>query len=270
MNDPRELAAFLRNAVKARLAEDRLALIFTVRQWRTIDIARTVKSCGYDGLYVDMEHSAITFDATAQICTAALEIGLTPLVRVPSCDPYFVAQALDGGAMGIIAPHVETAEDARLAVAAAKYPPDGNRSISTTIPQFRFESWPADRAFALVNAETLVVPMIETRRGLDNVRDIAAVDGVDVLMIGSNDLCADLGIHGEFDHPDLRDAYQQTIDACRALGKHVGIGGLAGRADLTRSLVAAGARFVSAGTDQFFMIEAARERANALRALEQH
>ena len=82
MSDPRELEAFLRNSVKARLAQDRLALIFTVRQWRTIDIARTVKSCGYDGLYVDMEHSAITFDATAQICTAALEIGLTPLVLV--------------------------------------------------------------------------------------------------------------------------------------------------------------------------------------------
>jgi 4-hydroxy-2-oxoheptanedioate aldolase len=87
-------------------------------------------------------------------------------------------------------------------------------------------------------------------------------------MIGSNDLCADLGIHGQFDHPALRDAYQRTLDACRARGKHVGIGGLADRADLTASLVDAGARFVSAGTDQFFMIAAARERAHALRALE--
>ena len=268
MSDPRELEAFLRNSVKARLAQDRLALIFTVRQWRTIDIARTVKSCGYDGLYVDMEHSAITFDATAQICTAALEIGLTPLVRVPSCDPYFVGQALDGGAMGIIAPHVETAEDARLAVAAAKYPPHGHRSISTMIPQLRYESFQAEHAFALINAETLVVPMIETQRGLDNASDIAAVEGVDVLMIGSNDLCADLGIHGQFDHAALRDAYHRTISACRPLGKHVGIGGLAGRADLTASLVAAGARFVSAGADQFFMIAAARECASALRALE--
>ncbi len=268
MSDPLALEAFLRNAVKARLAVDKLALIFTVRQWRTIDIARAVKACGYDGLYVDMEHSAISFDATSQICTAALEIGLTPLVRVPSCDPYFVTQALDGGAMGIIAPHIETAEDARHAVAAVKYPPQGHRSISTGIPQLRCEDWPADRALALINAETIVVPMIETRRGLDNVRDIAAVQGVDVLMIGSNDLCADLGIHGQFDHADLRDAYRRTIDACRSNGKHAGIGGLAGRPDLTAALVSAGARFVSAGSDQSFMIAAASERARALRELE--
>jgi 4-hydroxy-2-oxoheptanedioate aldolase len=268
MNDPASLEVFLRNAVKARLEAGQLALIFTVRQWRTVDIARTVKACGYDGLYVDMEHSAIAFDATSQICTAALEIGLTPLVRVPSCDPYFVGQALDGGAMGIIAPHVETAEDARRAVQAAKYPPHGHRSISMTIPQLRYENWQAEHAFALINSETLIVPMIETQRGLDNVREIAAVDGVDVLMIGSNDLCADFGIHGQFDHARLRDAYQRTIDACRPLGKHVGIGGLGGRPELTAALVAAGARFVSAGTDQSFMIAAARERAHGLRALE--
>ena len=262
------LRQIVRNNVREKLARDEVVASMTVRLVRNIEIARIAKTSGFDTLYIDVEHSPFSLDATSQICMAALEVGITPFVRVPSNGPEFISRVLDGGAMGIIAPHIETAEDARHAVAAVKYPPQGHRSISTGIPQLRCESWPAGRAFAVINAETIVVPMIETRRGLDNVSDIAAVQGVDVLMIGSNDLCADLGIHGQFDHADLHDAYRRTIDACRSNGKHAGIGGLAGRPDLTAALVSAGARFVSAGSDQSFMIAAAGERARALRELE--
>ena len=122
-------------------------------------------------------------------------------------------------------------------------------------------SIPVAAANAALNAATMVVVMIETEAALANVEAIAAVVGVDLLMVGTNDLCAELGITGQFDHPAVRDAYARCIAAARAVGKHVGVGGLASRPDLVAAFVAAGARYVSTGTDLGFLIGAATEKA---------
>ena len=99
--------------------------------------------------------------------------------------------------------------------------------------------------------------MFESQAALDAADDIAAVDGADMVMIGRNDMLADFGLSGQFDHPRVKDAYARTIDACAKHGKHVGVGGLASRPDLVAEFVKMGARYVLIGTDLNFLLAAA-------------
>jgi 2-keto-3-deoxy-L-rhamnonate aldolase RhmA len=259
------LADIVQNNVAARLAAGQIALSMQVRLVESIEIAQIAKSCGYDSLYVDVEHSALTLRQTGQICMAAAAVGVTPFVRVPSIEPEYVSRVLDGGAMGIIAPHVTSAEVARKVVAAAKFPPLGHRSVSIGLPQLRFQNWPVAESRRVLNERTTVVAMIEGPEALDRVEEIAAVDGVDILFIGTNDLCAELGIDGQFEHELVRKAYIRTIEACRAHGKNVGIGGLSGKPKLLAEFIKLGALYVSAGSDLQYLIGAARERSRLIR-----
>jgi 4-hydroxy-2-oxoheptanedioate aldolase len=114
---------------------------------------------------------------------------------------------------------------------------------------------------AAMNDATSLVVMMETAAALEHVEEIIAVEGVDMLLIGSNDLCAELGITGQYDHPRLKDAFARSIAAAGKVGKHVGIGGLASRDDLMAQFVRMGARYVSTGTDMAFLMSACRQRA---------
>lgn len=107
------LEDIVRNNVAERLGKGEVALSMQVRLVESIEIAEIAKACGYDSLYVDVEHSAFTLQRTGQICMAANAVGVTPFVRVPSIEPEYVSRVLDAGAMGIIAPHVTSAETAR-------------------------------------------------------------------------------------------------------------------------------------------------------------
>jgi len=258
----------LRNHVKEKLARDEVVASMIVRLVRSVDIARIAKTCGFDSFYVDLEHSAFSIDACNQVCVAALDAGITPLVRVPAGAPEYIARALDSGALGVIAPHVNSAAEAAAVVRCVKYPPDGGRSAGGQLAQFQFRDFPAAEANAAANAATLVVPMVETKEALDRVEEIAAVPGVDLLLIGSNDLCNELGIPGALDHKTAQAAYRRVIKACRAQGKHAGLGGLGTRPELIATLVADGARYVSIGSDLSFLLGAARDRATFVHGLE--
>jgi len=255
------LRTILRNRVKEKLARDEVVASMVVRLVRTVEIARIARTSGFDTLYVDLEHSAFSIDTCSQICQAALEAGITPLVRVPSHGPEYVARVLDGGAQGVIAPHVRSAVEAEALVRRAKYPPIGERSAGGPLAQYQYRDYPVEEANAAANAATMVVAMMETRDALERVEAIAAVPGIDLLLIGTNDLCGELGIHGQYGHKLVLEAYARTIAACRAHGKHVGVGGLGSRPDLVAALVAEGARYVSIGSDLSFLLGAAADRA---------
>ncbi|MBX6373985.1 MAG: aldolase [Acetobacteraceae bacterium] len=260
-----DLETVLRNNVAERLAAGEVAVSMAVRLVESVEIAQIAKTCGYDSLYIDIEHCSMSLHQTGQICVAALGAGITPFVRVPSLAPEWVSRVLDAGAMGVIAPHVRSAEEARAVVAAAKFPPFGHRSVGAGLPQLRFRSYPLVESRRLLNERTTVLTMIESPEGLEHVEEIAAVDGVDILFIGTNDLCAELGIDGQFEHPLVREAYERTIAAARRHGKHVGIGGLAGRPKLIAEFVKLGARYVSAGSDLSYLMAAAQERCRLVR-----
>ena len=258
---PSTLRQILRNQVKEKLARDEVVASMIVRLVRGVEIARIAKTCGFDTFYVDLEHNSFSLDTCSQICTAALDAGIAPFVRVPALAPEYVARALDGGALGIIGPHIRSAAEAKALVRLCKYPPLGDRSAGGQLVQYQYRGFPVKEANAAANDATTVIAMIETSSGLDQVEKIAAVEGIDILLIGTNDLCAELGLDGQYDHPEVRKAYTRTIAACRKHGKHAGVGGLASRPDLVTELVAEGARYISIGSDLSFLLSAAAERA---------
>src|SRR5262249_6948961 len=151
---------------------------------------------------------------TGQICMAALDAGIAPFVRVPANTPDYIARVLDGGALGVIAPHIGSAEEARQVVKAAKYPPLRERSNAGTLPHLHFRSFPAAEANAVLNDATMVIVQFENGAALARTDEIIAVEGVDMVLIGLNDLLADWGIPGQYDDPRVREAYGKVIAAC--------------------------------------------------------
>jgi len=258
-----EISDVLRNHAKDKLARGEVVSSMTVRLVRGIEIARIAKTAGFDSLYVDMEHSSFSLETTSQICMAALEIGITPFVRVPGPDD--VQRILDAGALGIIAPHVQSADDARTYVRAAKYPPLGERSNAGPLPHLQYRSLPAAQAYAAIDAATMVIVQFESAQAIEHADEIAAVEGVDMVLIGTNDLLADWGLPGQYDHPRVREAYVATIAACRRHGKHAAVGGFATRPDLATEYVRMGASYVSTGTDLGFLLAACAAKAKEVR-----
>ncbi len=169
-----KIGEILRNHVKDKLARGEVVASMTVRLVRGIEIARIAKTAGFDSLYVDMEHSSFSLDTTGRICIAALEAGITPFVRVPGVNE--VPRVLDAGALGIIAPHVRSADEARAYVSAAKYPPLGDRSAAGPLPHLHYRSFPAAEADAALNAATTLMVQFESDEALANADAIAAVD----------------------------------------------------------------------------------------------
>jgi len=266
---PLELRDIVRNNVKEKFARDEVVASMTVRLVKSIEIARIAHTAGFDSFYIDIEHSSFSLETTSQICIAGLDAGITPLVRVPTGRPEHVTRVLEGGAMGVIVPHVRSAEEARRVVAAAKFSPIGDRSPvgGGGVPHLHYRSFPVIEATQALNDATMVVVMMETLEALEHVEEIAAVDGVDMLFIGTNDLTTEMGQMNNFDHPRVRGAYERTIAACRRNGKHVGIGGFASRPDLIAEYVRLGARFVSTGTDLGFLLGACTQRARQVREI---
>jgi 2-keto-3-deoxy-L-rhamnonate aldolase RhmA len=253
--------------VKEKLARGELVLCMGLRQARTVDIAMIAAQAGFDCVYVDMEHSPISLETTSTICAGCHGLGVTPLVRPPSHGADWISRALDGGAHGLIVPHVSTAAEASDLVSAARFAPLGRRSVMGPTPALAYKGTPLAETHKTLNAQTLLIVMIETPLGVEQAEEIAAVDGVDMLLIGSNDLCTELGIPGELRHPKLRQAYDTVAAACKKHRKALGVGGIRGDVELQKQLLDLGARFIIAGNDVGYLAGAARADVQALRKL---
>jgi 4-hydroxy-2-oxoheptanedioate aldolase len=252
--------------LRARLAAGKIATGLVVAQWRSPQIARIAASCGYHWLFVDLEHGAAHLDAATQICVAALDAGVTPLVRVPANDPAWIGRALDGGAVGVVVPHVDSAADAARAADAVRYPPAGSRSLSGLLPQLGYQALPAPEQMRRADALTLLVGIIETAEAIERIDEIAAVPGLDALQIGTSDLSVSLGVAGEVDHPKLHAAAQRMIEACRRHGKIPVLGGAYQEAALRR-YAAMGFRMMLVGNDLSLFVAALRDRARFVEGL---
>lgn len=260
-------SGIVRNHMKEKLAANEVVASMTVRFARSIEVAQIAKTSGFDTLYVDLEHNTLSIDACCQICISAQQIGVTPLVRVPANTPEYIGRVLDGGAMGVITPHVRSAQEARDMVDLVKFPPLGHRSAGGALSHYQYRNFPGEETAAAMNAASSLVVMLETVAALESVEDIIAVEGVDMLLVGSNDLCAEMGIAGQYDHVRLKDAFARAIAAASRVGKHVGVGGLASREDLMAQFVHMGARFVSTGTDLAFLLSACAQKARFVKEI---
>src|SRR5262249_1111259 len=203
--------AIVPNHTKRQLAAGELALGMGVRNSRTVDIATVARTCDFDWLFIDMEHSSLDVDLASQLAMASLGAGITPIVRVPGHEHYHATRLLDNGAQGIVVPHVDTVEEAQRIASACRYPPQGKRSVAGAAPQFGFRNVPLGEATRLMNEETLVIAMLETPEAIANADAIAQVAGIDVLLIGTNDLCAEMGIPAQFADARVESAYKTVI-----------------------------------------------------------
>jgi 2-keto-3-deoxy-L-rhamnonate aldolase RhmA len=246
-----------------RLRRGELTKMLCVRAARTGDVVRIARATGHHAVMIDLEHSAMSIDTAAQMSAVAGDLGLTALVRIPEREYGVAGRLLDGGAHGIVVPRVETADQARLIGEACRFPPAGHRSQLPSVPQFGMRPTPARVLNPALDAATTVKILIETPLGIANADEIAAVETVDMLALGANDLTAELGIPGEYTHDDVRAAVIAVADACRRHGKLGGIGDLS----IFGPLADLGAcPLVLTGTDTDLLFSAAQSRVAAIDA----
>ena len=258
----------LSNPLAQRLRSGGVGLALMIKHARTVDIALAAKTCGFDALYFDLQHSTVPEEAVAQISAAAVQAGITPIARIPDRGYGTALRLLDAGALGIVVPDLTTAEDAREAVSYCKVAPLGNRSNAGRYPHFAYQAVPAVEARNTLNDNTLLIVMVETAAALENVDAIAAVPGVDVVHIGSSDLSSDLGFPGQNTHPKVISAIERVVAACKKHGKIPGMGGLSGGDPKHyEQAIKLGARFFSAANEWSLMMSAGEERVKMLRAL---
>src|SRR3954471_13639575 len=261
------MSAAVKNHALAQLRAGKLAIGLGVRNARTVDIAQVAKTTGFDWLFIDCEHSSMDLDMAAQISAASLAVGVTPIVRVAGFEHWHASRLLDNGAQGIVFPHVDTAAEAQRVASACRYPPVGKRSMGGGLQQLGFASMPLGDAARIVNDETLVVVMIESPQAVAECEEIAAVKGVDAILIGTNDLCFEMGIPGQFTDPRVAEAYKKVIAACRKHGKFPGMGGMYSPELLERH-IAMGVQLVLSGSDYSLLMTAGKARADLVRGFQ--
>ena len=255
----------MKNIAKEQILNGDLSLGVGLRQSRTSDIGKIMATCGYDWLFIDMEHNSMSVDIASQISVAAQDAGITPIVRVPDFAHHHATRVLDCGAMGIVFPHVDDAKTAKKLVSYCLFPPHGNRSMTGALPQLNFEQLPIPEVAKIINENMIVVIMLESPTAIDNVEEIAAVKGIDVILIGTNDLCMEMGIPGDYSNPKIKDAYSKVISACNKFNKTPGMGGVYDE-ELMSEYINMGMKFILSGSDLSFMMASAKQRSKNLRS----
>ena len=238
-----------------------------VNQLRTPNIAMIAAACGFDAIYIDLEHNPTSLETAAVICVAALGLGITPIARVTSHDPHDATRILDCGAQGVMVPHIQNDTEARAVVEACRFAPIGHRSAAGTVPALGYAALKQPEINKLLNEHTLLIAMLETPEAIANVDAIAAVDGIDVVHIGSTDLSTEMGIPGDYKHPHMRAAFEATAAAAKRYGKAMGVGGVREDLAFQTFLIQLGVRYLTGGSDVGYILSAGRTDVRQQRAI---
>jgi 2-dehydro-3-deoxyglucarate aldolase/4-hydroxy-2-oxoheptanedioate aldolase len=219
-----------------------------VFEFFTPGIARICANAGAEFVMYCMEHTGVGYETLKPQFALCRALGIVPLVRVPATEYDFVARALDAGALGVMVPLVDTPEQAERIVSFTRYPPKGRRGAAFGFAHDDYQGGDVVEKMRAIHERTLVICMIETRAGLENVDAIAAVEGVDVIWLGHFDLTNFLGIPGQFSHPQYREAVKRIAAAAKKHGKSAGY--MAADEKLGREYLDHGYRMIATGTDQ--------------------
>ena len=255
------------NAAKARLRKGELAVGIGIRLVRNVDIIKVMKAAGFDWLFLDLEHGSMSIETACEISVAAQDSGIAPIVRVPYGELAMATRVLDGGALGIVIPHVDTAEEARDIADRLRYPPRGHRSVGGGQAQFDYASIPLGEMTEKSDENTLITVMIETPKAVENAEAIAAVPGIDCLLVGSSDLSMELGLPGQQGHEKIQSSVDKVVAACRKHNKWPGMGG-AYTDDWLKLYTDKGMKLILSGNDLPMLTNAARAQQAKVRAFQ--
>ncbi|MCS6778826.1 MAG: aldolase/citrate lyase family protein [Geminicoccaceae bacterium] len=208
-----------RPCVRERLARGERVVGTMVFEVFTPGLPAILAAAGLDFVVLDTEHSGVGIDTLKTVLACARGLPLEVYVRVPEKSYAAVATVLDAGARGILVPMLETAEEARALVEWVRYRPEGKRGCAFGMAHDDYRAHDVVAYMAEANRRNLVMGLIETRKGIENVEAIAAVPGLDVLWLGHFDLTNDMGITAQFDHPEFWAAAHKLIAAAGAQGK---------------------------------------------------
>ena len=256
----------LTNSALERMKADELSLGIGIRITNSPAIARTMAVAGFDWLFIDLEHGNLGIESCAHVSVAGLDAGIAPLVRVPPGQFWMASRALEGGALGIVMPNVMSVTEAEKLVEIVKFPPLGQRNVGGPPVHTGHTPRSHDEFGKMFNAATLAVAMVETPEAISIVDEIAAVEGIDVVMIGCNDLSTSMGISGQTDDLRMVDAFEKLTAACKKHGKWAGMGGIVNN-DHAQTYIDMGVRFVLAGAETGFIAAGAKARTEGLRKL---
>lgn len=246
-----------RNPVKAALKAGQ-PQVGTWLSLGDVFAARLMARVGFPWLTVDLEHSPIGWTNAGQLFGAVADAGCTCFARVPRGDHDYIKRVLDAGAHGIIVPMVNTVEEAKLAIAAAKYPPTGNRSVGGSMHAMNFGATAGDY-YKHANDEVMVILQTESPLGVENAEEIYSLPGVDAIFVGPNDLAAQMRA------PDGREATPEEFNAMLArilaTGKKCGtpVGIHVQTAEQAQQRIAEGWQFIALGSELRFMVTEAQQ-----------
>jgi 4-hydroxy-2-oxoheptanedioate aldolase len=243
------------NKLKARLTAGKAC----VNGWLAIPSgfsAEVMAGCGWDSVTVDMQHGVQDYQSMVQCFQAMDRFPITPIVRVPWNEPGIIGKALDGGARGIVCPMVNNKAEAAALASYSLYPPKGKRSNGPIRAAAYGE---ASSYQTIANDEVLVIPMIETQEGIDNIDEILSVPGISGIYVGPSDMGFSLGLVPKLDReePLILGIYEKLLASCKKHGKFAGIHN--GTAAYAARMIGMGYRWVTIANDSGLMAKAARE-----------
>lgn len=253
------------NPVKQKLLAGQA--VFGTMGWEFLvpSLPQIVKAAGAEFLMMDMEHNGAgyeTIKTQAELCRG---IGVVPMARIGANQYHHISRALDVGCMGVMAPMVGSAEEARFIVSCTRYPPEGRRGAAFGFAHDDYEPGSVADKIRIAHERTLVMCLIETEAGVRNVDEIAAVPGVDVLWLGHFDLSNFLGIPAQFDHPKFLGAIDRMVAAARKHGKVLGL--LSADEKWSRDYWARGFRLFAVGVDAHLLQAAIGQGLGTLKQL---
>jgi 2-keto-3-deoxy-L-rhamnonate aldolase RhmA len=207
------------NPVKKKLQAGQPVLAVTITV-NSIDVAAHAARMGFDFLWIEMEHSPITLETLRHMVLATRGLPAVPFARVPVNEIWTAKRVLDAGVFGVMFPFTSTPELARQAAAACRYPPAGRRGSGAGLAMF---GWPEVASYHdCADENVMVIAIIEEARAVENIDEIAATPGIDVLFIGTSDLSFSLGLRGRQDDPKHREAVARVVEAGKKHGKFLG------------------------------------------------
>lgn len=224
-------------------------------------IAEAMGHAGFDWGVIDVDHAPADLAEVLQMLQAVSATKMVPVVRVPSNDATTVQRVLDAGACTLLFPFVHSADEARRAVAATRYPPEGVRGVAAVSRASKFGT--AANYIRSANAGIGLIVQLHTPAAIAALESIAAVDGVDALFIAAADLSASMGFIGEFTHPQVLQAMAQAVRRARACAKPIGT--LGSTPEHAAQYRAAGFDFIALGSDIGFLMRGAQAAVQALR-----